>query len=302
MELSIPMKIDVKFPSNGVTVAGHLYMPEHTADTKLPAVVVGHPTTGVKEQTAATYAQGIADQGFIALAFDAAYQGESEGLPRGLEDPIQRADDFRNAVTYLANRQDVDADNIGVVGICGSGGYVAYAAQTDRRMKAVATVVGADVPQWVKAAGDEVFEQLLDAAGPARTAEAAGEEIPMFSMQPESVDETTPAAMAEFHDYYKTPRAAHARSAGMVPLRSVDKLAQFEPFEHVERIAPRPLLMVSGSEAMTLPISQDAVARAGDNAELFVIDGASHVDLYDKEEAVTPATAKLAGFFKENLA
>jgi fermentation-respiration switch protein FrsA (DUF1100 family) len=295
------MKIDVKFPSNGVTVAGHLYAPEN-AEGKLPAIVVGHPTTGVKEQTAATYAQGLADQGFIALAFDAAFQGDSEGLPRGLEDPIQRADDFRNAVTYLANRDDVDADNIGVVGICGSGGYVTYAAQTDRRMKAVATVVGADVPQWVKAAGDEAFEQLLDAAGPARTAEAAGQEIPMFSMQPESVDENTPAAMAEFYDYYKTPRAAHERSTGMVPLRSVDKLAQFEPFEHVERIAPRRLLMVSGSEAMTLPISQDAVARAGDNAELFVIDGASHVDLYDKEEAVTPATAKLAEFFKENLA
>jgi fermentation-respiration switch protein FrsA (DUF1100 family) len=202
-------------------------------------------------------------------------------------------------VTYLANRDDVDADNIGVVGICGSGGYVTYAAQTDRRMKAVATVVGADVPQWVKAAGDEAFEQLLDAAGPARTAKAAGQEIPMFSMQPESVDENTPAAMAEFYDYYKTPRAAHERSTGMVPLRSVDKLAQFEPFEHVERIAPRPLLMVSGSEAMTLPISQDAVARARDNAALFVIDGASHVDLYDQEEAVTPATAE---FFKENLA
>lgn len=295
------MKIDVQFPSNGVTVAGHLYLPENPAATRLPAIVVGHPTTGVKEQTAATYAQGLADQGFITLAFDAAYQGESEGLPRGLEDPIQRADDFRNAVTYLTTRDDVDADNIGIVGICGSGGYVAYAAQTDRRMKAVATVVGADVPQWVRAAGDEAFQQLLDAAGPARTAEAKGEEIPMIPLQPEAVDENTPAAMAEFYDYYKTPRAAHERSTGLVPLRSVDKLAQFDPFEHVELISPRPLLMVSGSEAMTLPISEDAVARAGDNAELFVIDGATHVDLYDKEEAVSPALAKLTDFFKKQI-
>lgn len=294
-------RTDVQFPSNGVTLAAHLYTPAN-AEGKLPAIVVGHPTTGVKEQSSALYAQGLAEQGFIALAFDAAYQGESEGLPRGLEDPIQRADDFRNAVSYLTTRDDVDADNIGAVGICGSGGYLAYAAQTDRRIKAVATVVGADVPQWVKAAGDEVFEQLLDAAGPARNAEAAGGEVPTFSMQPESVDENTPAAMAEFHDYYKTPRGAHERSTGMVPLRSVDKLAQFEPFEHVERIAPRPLLMVSGSEALTLPISQDAVARAGDNAELFVLDGASHVDLYDKDEAVVPATAKLTDFFKQNLA
>lgn len=295
------MKTDVRFPSNGVTVAGHVYTPENAGSAKLPAIVVGHPTTGVKEQTAAIYGQRLADQGFVTLAFDAAYQGESEGLPRGLEDPIQRADDFRNAVSYLTTRDDVDAENIGVVGICGSGGYVAYAAQTDRRMKAVATVVGADVPQWAKAAGEDVFEQLLDAAGPARNAEAAGQEIPMFPMQPEGVDENTPPAMAEFYDYYKTPRAAHERSTGMVALRSVDKLAQFEPFEHVERIAPRPLLMVSGTEALTLPISQDAVSRAGDSAELFVIDGASHVDLYDRAEAVNPAVAKLTEFFKKNL-
>lgn len=296
------MKTDVKFPSNGVTIAGHLYTPENPGTEPLPAIVVGHPTTGVKEQTAAIYAQRLADQGFITLAFDAAYQGASEGFPRGLEDPIQRADDFRNAVTYLTTRDDVDTDNIGVVGICGSGGYVAYAAQTDRRMKAVATVVGADVPLWVKAAGDEAFDQLIDAAGAARTAEAAGEEIPMFSMQPTCVDESTPAAMAEFYDYYKTPRAAHERSDGMVPVRSVDKLAQFSPFEHVEMISPRPLLMVSGSEALTLPLSEDAVARGGDSAELFVIDGASHVDLYDKDEAITPATARLTDFFKANLA
>ncbi|OFI38509.1 hypothetical protein BIU82_04100 [Arthrobacter sp. SW1] len=296
------MKTDVRFRSNGVTVAAHLYTPDNTSGEQLPAIVVGHPTTGVKEQTAAIYAERLAKEGFITLAFDAAYQGESEGFPRGLEDPDQRADDFRNAVSYLSTRGDVDPGRIGAVGICGSGGYLAYAAQTDRRMKAVATVVGADVPQWIKAAGDEAFEQLIEGAGAARTAEAAGEEVPMLPMVLFEIDESTPPALAEFHDYYRTPRAHHERSTGYIALRSVDKLAQFEPFARVERIAPRPLLMVSGSEALTLPISQDAVSRAGGSAELFVVDGATHVDFYDKEEAVAPAVGKLAGFFTRNLA
>jgi fermentation-respiration switch protein FrsA (DUF1100 family) len=294
------MKTDVRFPSNGLMLAGHAYTPEGASNTPLPAVVVGHPTTGVKEQTAGLYAQRLADQGFLTLTFDAAYQGESEGAPHGLEDPIQRADDFRNAVSYLTTRADVDAERIGVLGICGSGGYVVYAAQTDRRMRAVATVVAADVPAWLRAAGDEAFDQMVDAAGHARSAEAAGQEVPMIPMVVEP-DESTPAALAEFYDYYKTPRAQHERSDNMIALRSVDKLAQFEAYEHVERIAPRPLLMVAGGEAMTLPVSQDAVDRAGDNAELYVIEGATHVDLYDKDEAVTPAVARLVEFFKANL-
>jgi fermentation-respiration switch protein FrsA (DUF1100 family) len=293
-------KTDVRFTSSGFQLAGHLYTPAE-ADGRLPAIVVGHPMTGVKEQTAALYAQRLADQGFITLAFDAAYQGESEGEPRGLEDPFQRAEDFRNAVTYLSARDDVDPERIGVLGICASGGYVPFAAQTDHRMKAVATVSGADATCFFRVPDPEAFAKLVDQAGAARTAEAKGEEIPMVPVLPDSVDASTPKAVAEFFDYYKTPRAQHPRSIGKFALRSVDQLDQFDAYAGVAKIAPRPLLMIAGTEAETKSFSEGAVAAGGETAELFEIDGATHVDLYDVDQYVSQAADKLTDFFTKNL-
>ncbi|MER6135466.1 alpha/beta hydrolase [Streptomyces sp. NPDC001815] len=296
------MKTDVAFLANSMKLAGHLYQPEGDgAARRRPAIVVGHPTTGVKEQTAALYAQKLADEGFVTLTFDAAYQGESEGTPHGLEDPFQRADDFRAAVSYLASRDDVDPERIGVVGICGSGGYVPYAAQTDHRMKAVATVSGADVAAFLRGGDPEGFRKAVEQSGRLRAEEAAGKPATLVAVVPESVDDSTPALVRDFHDYYKTPRAQHPRATNAYVLRSVGQLDQFDAYADVDKIAPRPLLMIAGSEAQTLPFSQGAVAKAGESAELFVIEGVGHVDLYDKDEAVTPAVAKLASFFSKNL-
>ncbi|MFJ9088083.1 alpha/beta hydrolase [Streptomyces sp. NPDC102384] len=296
------MKTDVAFLSSGMNLAGHLYTPaDLTADERRPAIVVGHPTTGVKEQTASLYAQRLADAGYIALAFDAAHQGESEGLPRALENPFQRADDFRNAVTYLSTREDVDPERIGVLGICGSGGYAPYVAETDHRMKAVATVSAADVPGFFRSADPEGFQELVAQSGKARTEEAAGEPVRLVPLLPDAVDESTPAPVREFFDYYRTPRARHPRSIGAYALRSADQLAQFDSYAEVHRIAPRPLLMIAGTEAVTLPFSQGAVEQAGPTAELFTVPGATHVDLYDREKAVGPAAAKLVDFFGKHL-
>ncbi|QKW48997.1 alpha/beta hydrolase [Streptomyces buecherae] len=296
------MKTNVTFPSSGLTLAAHLYTPETPATEPAPAIVVGHPMTGVKEQTAGLYAQHLADHGFVALTFDAAYQGESEGEPHGLEDPFQRADDFRAAVSYLTTRDDVDAERIGVLGICASGGYVPYAAQTDHRMKAVATVSGADATEFFRAADPAGFAAMVEQAGRLRGEEAAGKPATLISALPDAVDESTPAAAREFHDYYRTPRAQHPRSTGMWVMRSVDQLDQYDSYADVHKIAPRPLLMIAGSRAETLPFSQGAVAHAGDSAELFVIEGATHVDLYDQSEYVGPAVAKLVDFFGHHLA
>lgn len=120
------MRTDVRFPTNGLQLAGHLYLPDGV-DGPLAAIVVGHPTTGVKEQAPAAYATRLVKEGFAVLTFDAAFQGESEGLPRGLEDPFQRAEDFRAAVSYLTTRPEIDSDRIGVMGVCGSGAYAPYA-------------------------------------------------------------------------------------------------------------------------------------------------------------------------------
>ncbi|MFG3258340.1 alpha/beta hydrolase [Streptomyces sp. NPDC048172] len=295
------MQTDVTFPSNGIRLAAHLYTPAAAEGARLPAVVVGHPTTGVKEQTAAVYARRLAAEGYLALAFDAAYQGESEGEPRGLENPFQRADDFREAVSYLTTRDDVDPGRIGVLGICGSGGYVPFAAQTDHRMRAVATVSAADVPGFFRDADPEGFRKWVARSGELRSEEARGEPATLVSAVPDEVDASTPAPVREFYDYYRTPRAQHPRSTNQWVLRSVEGMAHFDSYANVRMIAPRPLLMIVGGEAFTRHFSEDAVARAGEGAELFTVEGATHVDLYDRDEAVAPAVAKLAEFFGEHL-
>lgn len=296
------MRTDVSFPSNDITVAAHLYSPDIPTGRRRPAVVVGHPTTGVKEQTAALYAQRLADRGYVTLAFDAAYQGESGGEPHGLEDPQQRSDDFRAAVDFLTGRDDVDPDGIGVLGICGSGSYVVHAAQSDERMRAVATVSAADVPSFLRAGDPEGFDELVGEADEHRREEAAGEPARTTSVLPDSVDDSTPAPIREFYEYYRTDRAWHPRATNLIVTRSVAPLSTFDAWEKVGTIAPRPLLMIAGTEAMTLPVSRDSVERAGDNAELYLVEGATHVDLYDRDEPVRTAVTQLDEFFGRHLA
>jgi len=294
------MRSEVRFPTNGLQLAGHLYLPEDV-DGPLPAIVIGHQTTGVKEQSPAVYAERLVAEGFAVLTFDAAFQGESEGMPRDLEDPFQRAEDFRAAVSYLTTRPEVDAARIGVMGVCGSGAYVPYAAQTDHRMKAVAGVSGTDVPSFFRDGDPDGWQQLVASSGDLRSREAAGEPAVTRAALPEKADENTDPVTAEFVDYYKTPRGRHPRSTGDWVARSADLLDQYDSFADVAKIAPRPLLMIAGTEAATRGFSEKAVADSPGNAELYLIEGATHVDLYDRDEYVTPAAAKLTEFFRQHL-
>ncbi|GAA0463934.1 hypothetical protein Ade02nite_30770 [Paractinoplanes deccanensis] len=300
-------KIDVKFDSQGLQIAGHLYLPEGTG---LPAVVVGHPGTGVKEQAAGLYARKLAERGYVALAFDAAYQGESEGLPRGLEDPAHRIEDHKAAVSYLTTRAEVDAERIGVLGICASGGYVLNAAASDHRIKAVATVSGVDVARQFRfgADGDQdpaVFQGMLDAAAAARTAEARGAQTQTFNLFPATPEEGR--ALGGEHgyegvEYYCTPRAQHPRSTKALPWESIDHLALFDAWAAVPLIGNRPLLSVIGRRAVTAWMGIEAFQRHTGPKRIVWIDGASHVDLYDKPEYVNPAVEELDAFFTGNLA
>ncbi|MGW1625987.1 alpha/beta hydrolase [Streptomyces sp. NPDC002172] len=298
----------VTFDSAGIEIAGHLYTPGTAAPGPRPAIVVGHPGSGVKEQTAGLYAGRLAEQGFVALAFDSAFQGESGGLPRGLEDPAHRVEDLKAAVSFLTTRDEVDADRIGALGICASGGYVLTATGGDHRIKAVATVSGVDIARQFRLGADgtqdpAVFQGMLDAAAQARTAAARGAEPAVLPIFPETAEQ---AALGGEHgadgfDYYCTPRGAHERSAKFFVWESVDKMAAFDAFQAVPLIGDRPLLQIVGTRAITSWMAVDVHQRATGPKELHWIEGASHVDLYDKKEYVDPAVAKLTDFFTAGL-
>lgn len=303
------MPANVTFLSAGLKIAGHLYTPDGESTGPRPAIVVGHPGTGVKEQAAGLYARLLAERGFVTLAFDAAYQGESEGAPRGLEDPAQRVEDIRAAVSFLAVQDGVDPERIGALGICASGGYVLPATASDHRIKAVATVSAADIARQFRNGPDgtqdpAVFREMLDAAAAARTAEARGEGVQSFPLFPASEAEARLGGTHVFegYEYYCTPRAMHPRSAKTLTWSSVDRIAGFDAFGQVGLIGERPLLMVAGRDAITSWMSVAAFQQAHGPKELHWIEGASHVDLYDREPYVGQAVEKLTGFFQEGLA
>ncbi|KAH7009263.1 Alpha/Beta hydrolase protein [Microdochium trichocladiopsis] len=268
------------------------------------AIVVGHPGTGIKEQTSGLYARSLASQGFITLAFDAAHYGESGGEPRYLEDPYQRVEDFRNAVSFLSTLDgEVDPERIGTVGICSSGGFSIFAAQTDQRIKAVATVngvcVGTMTRNSMKDPSGAIDQALLQPglvwAGRERTSEARGNPPTTISI----LD-----TFAEAADYYQTPRGQHPRCANLQLARSLDTIASYDSFAFIDWISPRPLLMIIGSEADkgndgdpadTGRYSRMAIERAREPKELFVIKGLGHIDLYDHMSESVPKLADFMG-------
>jgi fermentation-respiration switch protein FrsA (DUF1100 family) len=264
----------------------------------------------VKEQAAGLYAGRLCEQGFVTLAFDAAYQGESEGIPRGLEDPAHRVKDIKAAVSFLTTRGEVDADRIGVLGICASGGYVFPAAAGDHRIKAVGTVSAVDIARQFREGADgaqdpRVFHGMLEAAAAARTAEARGEGPQTFRLFPDTADQARAVGGQhgfEGFEYYRTDRGRHPRSAQYLTWSSVERMAYFDAFSCAGLIGQRPVLMIVGRQAVTSWMSLRAFQNTVGPKELLWIDGASHVDLYDKEQYVGPAVARLAEFFGEKLA
>lgn len=297
------MKSPCTFKSGGFTISAIAYLPDDYNGQKLPGIVVCHPAGGVKEQTAGLYAEQLSKQGFATLAFDAARQGESSGEPRHLEDPFQRAEDIRNAVAYLATRPWVEEDHVGLLGICAAGSYTSYAAQTDYQIKALATVSAVD-PAGELLEDKEMKDMLIKQTGIFRNLEQAGGGSWQQHVNPgtrEEAESYPPRSMfRESYDYYVDSHWQRPHATGWGDLR-YDMLAHYHPFEHMEWIAPRPVLMIVGSEADTAHWSKQAVEKAGDNAELIVIPGASHMDMYYKDKYVDEAVKDLSAFFHKYL-
>ncbi len=288
-----------------MNLAACLYLPERPNGRTL---IIGHPGSSVKEQSPALYADKLCENGFRVLTFDAAHQGASEGLPRGLENPAQRVEDFKAAISWLQTLPEVDAARIGGLGICVSGGYIVQAAAGDPRMAAVATVAAVDVGQQIRVGADgrqdpALLNALLGGAAQARSRAAATGEIEAFPIFP--ADEASARAgdlhLFEGWEYYCTPRANHPRAAKALTLDSIDRMATFDAFRFIDLIAPRPLLMITAEQAVTAWMTRDAFARAGEPKRLHVIEGATHVELYDREDAVNAAVHQLADFFTDAL-
>ncbi len=299
----------VKFKNRiDITLAGNLYIPKNIdKNTKHPAVIVGHPFGGVKEQTAGLYAQKLAERGYITLAFDASFYGESGGTPRKIEVPEIRVEDYSAAVDFMSNYPLVDENKIGVIGICGGGGYSVSAAQIDHRIKALATVSMYDMGRARRqGVGDTVsYEErmkTLDEIGRQRTLEFRGEKRKDIRALPVKVDENTPQYAREFIEYYENPeRGFHPNSDGWYSYTSLAPMMNFFPFAQIETISPRPVLFIVGENAVSKYFSEDAYSKAAEPKELFVIKNATHVDLYDVEQYMSQALDKLDAYFKQYL-
>jgi len=296
----------VSFKSNNIKIVANLYYPANiTLNNKTAqAIVVSHPGAGVKEQTAGLYAKRLAEKGFITLAFDAAYQGESEGMPRGFEDPTQRIEDIKSAVAFLGTLAEVDAKRIGVLGICASGGYAIVATATDHNIKAVATVSGVDLGDWNRKGSDgkqdpQVFQNMLDAAAADRIATLNGKTPGTFGIRfTEEQAKALGGINYEGWEYYCTDRAQHPNQANYFTWSSVERIAGFYSPHFAHLIAPRPVLMIAGAQAQTLWMTKDAYEKATEPKELFLIEGETHVSLYDN---VSQSLPKLEEFFKTSL-
>ena len=292
--------------SNNIVLVGNLFLPKGLDKTqKYPAVLSIHPAGSVKEQSAGLYAYRLAESGFVTLAFDAAYAGESGGTPHWAEAPYERVEDIRYAVDYLVTLPFVDEYRIGALGLCAGGGYVIATAPTERRIRTVAGVSAADIgaanrESWLRGRSVEEQIALLEDVSQQRTREARGAELMKVYMCPEP-DENTAPSFREGYEYYRTARAWHPRADNFYLRRSqVTKMA-FSAIENIYLLT-QPVLLVVGEKADSeWQTERFYNALPGKDKEVFTVPGYSHIDLYDKPGAVNPAVKKLAEFFKRTL-
>jgi fermentation-respiration switch protein FrsA (DUF1100 family) len=299
----------VTYKPNGLDIAAHVYTPADYDPNKIyPAVVVAHPNGGVKEQVAGLYAQSLAEQGYITIVADAAYQGASGGQPRNVDKPAYRIEDIHGMADFITRYAGVDKDRLGLLGICGGGGYSLAAAQTAKRFKAIATVSMFNSGRvrrngYVDSQLDTI-QQRLRKASDARAQEAAGGEV-LYSGDANLTDEQIAKLPFDLYRqgyeyYWKT--YAHPGSTFKYTTSSLLDLMRFDATDHIELI-DKPLLMIAGSKADSLYMSEDAFAKASGtkDKELFKIDGATHIETYWKPPYVNQIKSKLSQFFGKTL-
>ena len=291
----------------GITLAADLYKPKD-AEGKLAAIAVSGPFGAVKEQSSGLYAQEMAARGFLAIAFDPSFTGESGGEPRRMASPDINTEDFCAAVDYLSCRDDVDAQRIGIIGICGWGGMAINAAALDPRIKATAAMTMYDMSRVARegyfgsADSKQARDEQRAAWAAQRTAEYAAGAYERAGGVVDPLPDDAPYFVKDYYAYYKTPRGYHERSGNSNDGWNVTGTISFlnQPILSMAGEIDAPVLLVHGEKAHSRYFSEGAYQLLqGDNKELMIIDGASHVDLYDNFEAIP--FDKLESFFGDNL-
>lgn len=305
---NVPGKVNihpVNYKLNGIDVAASVYTPANYEPSKsYPAIVVAHPNGGIKEQVAGLYAQRLAESGFITIAADASYQGASGGEPRNVDKPANRINDVRGMADFITQYAGVDVERLGVLGICGGGGYSLAAAQTDKRFKAVATLSmfnsGVVRRNGFMSSQVSTIQERLEQASEARAQEAAGGEI-LYAADSEITDEMAdkmPFDLYREGHYYYHRTHAHPNSTFRYTMSSLLDLMAFDAAANMELIN-QPLLMMAGSKADSYYMTDRAFSMASGTTqkELFLIPGATHIQTYYVPEYVEQAMSKLNEFF-----
>ena len=294
----------------GITLVGDLYSPKGVnVNEKLAAIAISGPFGAVKEQSSGLYAQTLAERGFVTLAFDPSYTGESSGIPRNVASPDINTEDFSAAVDYLSNNKNVNPDRIGILGICGFGGFAINAAAIDTRIKATTAVTMYDMTRVsAKGYNDSIDEnaryEMKQALNKQRTEDFKKGSYKGADGLPEKLTGNEPQFVKDYWDYYKTKRGFHKRSInsnGNWNTTSSLSLINQPILQYSSEIRT-PVLVVHGENAHSRYFGEDAFKKLkGDNKELFIVKGANHVDLYDGGGKNASPFDKIESFYRENL-
>ena len=304
-------KVEVKKVSfknrYGITLVGDLYIPKNKSTEKMAAIAVAGPFGAVKEQASGLYAQKMAERGFITLAFDPSYTGESSGEPRHVSSPEINTEDFSAAVDFLVNQPDIDPQKIGIIGICGFGGFGLNAAAIDTRIKATVPVTMYDMTRvtangYFDSMNADARYALKETLNKQRTEDFKNKTYAKASGLPEKLTGEEPQFVKDYYGYYKTPRGFHKRSinsngnwntTASLALINMPILAYSDEIRNA-------VLMIHGEKAHSRYFSEDAFKKLkGDNKELYIVEGANHVDLYDNLDKIP--FDKIESFFRTYL-
>lgn len=291
----------------GITLVADLYRPKN-AEAPLPALAVSGPFGAVKEQSSGLYAQTMAERGFLTIAFDPSFTGESSGEPRYVASPDINTEDFSAAVDYLITRPDVDSAKIGIIGICGWGGFALNAAAIDTRIKATVAVTMYDMSRvtangYFDSMDEDARYELRRKLNEQRTIDAKNGTYALAGGVIDPLPEDAPQFVKDYYAYYKTPRGYHPRSLNSNNGWNVTSSLSFinTPLLTYSSEIRSAVLLVHGEKAHSRYFSEDAFKKLkGDNKELLIVPGASHVDLYDNVAGVIPYD-RIEKFIRENM-